>query len=90
MEFFTWETLATLAGASLLTGLITQLLKEVGFIQKIPTQIFSWLVAVVVLIAATAFMGNLTLDTGLLCVVNAVVVSLSANGGYELITRKAK
>ena len=57
-EFFTWTMLATYAGAVMATTLITQLFKGVGFISKIPTQIFSYGVALVILLAATFFGGQ--------------------------------
>ena len=87
-EFFTWTTLATYAGATLATSLITQLIKGLGFIDKIPTRITSYAIALVVLIAATFFTGGLTLEAGALCVINAVVVSLAANGAYDAVARK--
>lgn len=87
-EFFTWTTLATYAGATLATSLITQLIKGLGFIDKIPTRITSYAIALVVLIAATFFTGGLTLESGVLCVVNAVVVSLASNGAFDAVTAK--
>ena len=89
-EFFTWTTLATYAGATLATSLITQLIKGLGFIDKIPTRITSYAIALVVLLAATFFTGGLTLEAGALCVINAVVVSLAANGAYDAVTRNKK
>ena len=89
-EFFTWTTLATYAGATLATSLITQLIKGVGFIDKIPTRITSYAIALVVLLAATLFTGGLTLEAGALCVINAVVVSLAANGAYDAVARNKK
>ena len=89
-EFFTWTTLATYAGATLATSLITQLIKGVGFIDKIPTRITSYAIALVVLLAATFFTGGLTLEAGALCVINAVVVSLAANGAYDAVARNEK
>ena len=87
-EFFTWTTLATYAGATAAVGLITQLFKGVGFIDKIPTRITSYAIALVVLLAATFFTGGLTLESGVLCVVNAVVVSLASNGAFDAVTAK--
>ena len=87
-EFFTWTTLVTYAGATLATSLITQLIKGLGFIDKIPTRITSYAIALVVLIAATFFTGGLTLESGVLCVVNAVVVSLASNGAFDAVTAK--
>ena len=89
-EFFTWTMLATYAGAVMATTLITQLLKGVGFISKIPTQIFSYGVALVVLLAATFFGGQWTWPDAALCLLNAVVVSLASNGAYEAMAREKK
>lgn len=89
-EFFTWTMLATYAGAVLGTTLVTQLLKGAGFIKRIPTQLFSYLVAVVLLLAATGFTGSLTVESGALCLINAVVVSLASNGAFEAIPKKTE
>ena len=89
-EFFTWTTLATYAGATLATSLITQLIKGLGFIDKIPTRITSYAIALVVLLAATFFTGGLTPEAGALCVINAVVVSLAANGAYDALAGVSK
>ena len=89
-EFFTWAALLTYAGATLATSLVTQLIKGLGFIDKIPTRITSYAIALVVLLAATFFTGGLTLEAGALCVINAVVVSLAANGAYDAVVRNKK
>jgi len=82
-DFFTWANLATYSGALLATGFFTQMLKGVGFIDKIPTRITSYIIAVLVLLAGTFFTGSLTADNAILCFVNAVVVSLASNGAYD-------
>lgn len=89
-EFFTWEILLTYAGATLATSLVTQLLKGIGFIDRIPTRVFSYVVALVLLIAATAFTGALTVQAAALCVINAVVVSLAANGAFDAVNANKK
>ena len=89
-EFFTWTMLATYAGAVMATTLVTQLLKGVGFISKIPTQIFSYVVALAILLAATFFGGQWTWPDAALCLLNAVVVSLASNGAYEAMARGKK
>ena len=58
-EFFTWAVLLTYAGATLATSLVTQLIKGVGFIDKIPTRLTSYIIALVVLVAATFFTSPL-------------------------------
>ena len=82
-EFFSWATLATSAGATAVTALITQVFKDVRVIDKIPTRVFSYVVALCVLLAGTFFSDVLNLESGALCVINAVVVSLAANGAYD-------
>lgn len=84
-EFFSWSMLATYSGATLATMLITQLLKGVSLIEKLPTRVFSYLVAFVLLLLSTAFTTGLTLDSGALCLINAVVVSLAANGAFDAV-----
>ena len=50
-EFFTWASLGTYAGAVLATTIITQLLKGIAIFDKLPTRIFSYVIAVIVLLA---------------------------------------
>jgi hypothetical protein len=83
-EFFTWETLATLAGASAMTGLFTQSLKDSI---KIPTQWLSYMIAVVILTAATLFTVGVVWPTLAINLFNAAIVSTSANGAYAAILR---
>lgn len=69
---------------------MTQLLKGIGFIDRIPTRIFSYIVALIILLMATFFTGALTWDAAALCVVNAVVVSLAANGAFDAVNSNKK
>ena len=57
-EFFSWQMLATFAGATAATGILTQFLKNL--IPKLPTQWLSYLLALVLLCAATAAIGDFT------------------------------
>lgn len=86
LQFFTWAELATYAGALAATMFITQLLKGVGFIDRIPTRLFSFIVALIVLVVSNIFIGGFTAQTALLCIVNAAVISLSGNGVYDGFT----
>lgn len=84
-EPFTWEYLATIAGATLATILIVQLLKlPLDRVWKIPTRIIVFLIAAIVLLLATYFTVGLTAQNALLTIINAVIVALAAMGGYEL------
>ena len=86
-EFFTWSALGTYAGATLAVTLITQLVKGIGWVEKLPTRITSYLVALVVLIAAAAVAGELNWSTAGLAAINAVVVSLAANGAFDAVSQ---
>lgn len=86
-QFFTWGTLATLAGASLAVGLLTQFLKDAI---KIPTQWLSYILAVIILITANLFTGQTDIAVLAIIPLNAVIVSTSANGAYAAILRAAK
>ncbi len=85
-DFFTWATLGTYAGAVLAVALITELIKGISWLDKLPTRVVSYVVALVVLIAANAVAGTLTWAAVGLCVVNAVVVALAANGAFDAAT----
>lgn len=87
MEFFTWEMLGTMAGAVFVVSVFTELTKGLPLIRKIPTQLWSYVLAAGVLIAAQIFTEGLTAKTALLAAINAGMVSLAANGGYELLER---
>lgn len=87
VEFFTWDKLGTYAGAAVLVALVTQLTKELPYVKKIPTQVWSYTLAVIVLIASQVFTGSLSGSSAALALANGVLVSLAANGGYSLITR---
>ena len=85
-EFFSWEMLGSFAGAAAATGIVTQAVK--GIFQKIPTQLVSYVIAVVILGVATTATGGTPDWTGWALVpLNAVVVSLASNGGFEAIKR---
>ena len=84
-----WEQLATIGGAAMATMLIVQLLKlPLDKVWKIPTRIIVFVIAFVVLILATYFTQGLTWNTALLTMINAVIVALTAMGGYELTFKK--
>ncbi len=82
--FFTWEYLATFAGCVLATGILTEFTKKVCY--KVPVQLISYFFALVILVVSQLATGTLTnWSTVVLDVLNAVVVSLAANGGYDAL-----
>ena len=86
-EFLTWETLGTFAGCALATGIFTQFLKEP--LKKLPTQWLSYIIAVLLLFGATAATGGFAQPWTVWAMIplNAVVVSLSSNGAFEVVKR---
>lgn len=87
MEFFDWNMLGTYAGATMAVGVITEIIKDIPGIKKIPTQLMSYVLAFIVLICAMFFSGGFTAQGVALAVFNAALVSLGANGGYAVIQR---
>jgi predicted permease len=87
MEFVTWDLLGNYAGTMAMVGLLTQLTKNIKFISAIPTQLWSYILSLVVMYCAHYFLGQLTTDNAVLILFNAALVSLGSNGGYESIVR---
>ena len=87
MNFFDWAYLGTFAGALAAVALITQMIKNLPGIKHVPTQLMSWILAVVVLLLAQLFGGTLDAQNAVLCLFNGAMVSLAANGGYAALKR---
>lgn len=88
-EPLTWTYLATIAGAAAFTLLVVQFLKApLDKVWKIPTRAFAYVVALVVMLVATAFTSGLTVDSVLLVAANAFLAAMSAYGAYELTFAK--
>lgn len=89
-ELFTWQMLGTYAGCTAAVGLITQFIKGVGGLSRVPTQLVSYVLALVLMMLSAAFLDGITVEGAVLTVFNAVVVSLASNGGYAAIERVAE
>lgn len=82
---YTWTYLGTIAGATAATLLIVQFLKvPLDKIWKIPTRVFVYIIALVIMVLARVFTGGMTPGDFVLTFFNAFLVSLSAYGSYEL------
>ena len=82
-NFFTWEMLGTFAGCMAGTMILTEFVKK--YLTKIPAQIISFVFALAILVVGQVVAKTFTWNDILLDVVNAVAVSLSANGGFDAI-----
>ena len=88
-EPFTWQYLASIAGAAAFTLLVVQFLKApLDKIWKIPTRVFAYIIALLTMLVATAFTAGLDIQTALLAVVNAFIAALTAYGAYEVTFAK--
>lgn len=89
-EGYTWQYLGTIAGATAATLLIVQYSKvQLDKVWKIPTRLYVYVIALAILLVASVFTGGLTLEAALLAVMNAVMVSMSAYGAYEMTFKRA-
>jgi len=86
-DFMTWETLGTYAGALAMVLLLTQLTKELSFLKSVPTQILSYIFALIVIVPATYFINGLNMELLILCLFNAVIISIASNGGFTAIQK---
>ena len=100
-EFVTWEALGGYAGAVMMVTLITQFLKGTP-LGKWSSQLVAYVIAVVLLIGAEIFDGAViggiamfggqpvTVQGVTLCLLNAVIVALAANGMYDAAAKGKK
>ena len=89
-EFVTWEALGGYAGAVMMVTLITQFLKGTP-LGKWNSQLVAYVIAVVLLIGAEIFGGQpVTVQGVTLCLLNAVIVALAANGMSDAAAKGKK
>jgi hypothetical protein len=91
-EPFTWKALGTIAGCTAFALLFVQLIKApLDKVWHIPTRLVVYVVCLIVmLLSATFGEGGLTVQTGLLAAVNAVIPTLAAMGAYEMTFGRKK
>ena len=88
-EPFTWEYLTTTGGCAIFVLLFVQVTK--GILDRlivIPTTLYAYIIAVITMLAATAFSGNLTLSSGLLTLFNGLLVSATASKSFDVLSGK--
>ena len=86
-SFFDNSMLLTYSGATLAVTLITQFLKGVRLLDRLPTRAVSYFTALVIMAGARFAAGGCAWQEYLLIPVNAVVVALAANGAHDAIKR---
>lgn len=84
-EPFSWEYLVTVTGAAAFTLLVAQFLKfPLDKVWKIPTRVLVYIIALMVMLIATAFTTGLTPQGVMLACANAFIAALTAMGAYEM------
>lgn len=87
MEFFDWGMLNTYAGAALAVAVLVEMTKGLPGVAKLPTQLWTYILALITLELAMTFDVGFTAQGAALATFNAAIVSLAANGGYEAVQR---
>ena len=87
MDLFNWSLLGSYAGSVFAVGVLTQLTKGIPVLKRVPTQLWSYALALATLLLALGFGSGFTAQGAVLALFNAALVSLSANGGYAALTR---
>ena len=85
-QFFTWGDLVTYGGAVMAVLIITEFTKDLPGIRRIPTRLWAYLIALVLLVLAAVFTADeLRAEDILLCFVNGVIVAMAAVGSYHAV-----
>lgn len=85
-EFLTLEAILTFSGLLAVVGVFTEMFKRIGFLVSVPTQLTSYVIALLTLVLGNIALGTFSFPNLLLMVINAGVVSLAANGGYDIVS----
>ena len=90
-HFFTWGDLVTYGGAVMAVLIITEFTKDLPGIRKIPTRIWAYLVALVLLVPAAVFTADtIRAEDVLLCLVNGGLVAMAAVGSFHSVQEQLK
>lgn len=90
-EPLTWAYLGTIGGAAAFTLLVVQFIKApLDRVWKLPTRLVAYVIALGVMLVATAFTSGLNIENVLLSLCNALLAALSAYGMYELTFAKTE
>lgn len=84
-NFLTWEVVGTFAGCLAATAILTELMKKL--LPKLDSQLVSFVLAMAIIVMGDVATRQFIWEGLLLDVINAAAVSLSANGGYDLVHR---
>ena len=86
-NWFTWQTLMTYSGATLATTLITQFIKGIRPVDRMPPRLLSYCVALTLTAASTIATEGLVWSDLVMAAINAVVVALASNGAFDAVKK---
>ncbi len=85
-RFLTWSDLVTYGGAVMAVLIITEFTKDLPGIRRIPTRLWAYVVALLLLVTATVFTADMVrAEDVLLCFVNGVIIAMAAVGSYHAV-----
>lgn len=88
MQITSWSGLTTNTSVLSVVIIITQLTKNVKYIKKIPTQLWSFILSYIILVLANLFTNKISISDLLLSLINAAIIALASNGGFDLLNEK--
>lgn len=89
-EFLDWTIIGTVTGFILAVVLLTEFIKNIPFLKNVPTQLVSFVIAMIVMLAYKTAMSEFVWTDFVLYILNSVGASLAANGGYDAIKKIAE
>lgn len=81
---FTYSTLATLGGAAFATSLLVNVAEQLRPLQRLPSGVLAWGIAIAVLAPAIGFQSGLHLRDMPLLVLNGLLVASTAVGANHV------
>ena len=89
-KFFTYEMLMTYATCVTAVFGVTQFIKEIPGIKKMPTKYVSFFISIIIVVLTNIATNQFKIANILLYVLSSVFISMNANGIYDFDTKKKK
>lgn len=86
-KFFTYEMLLSYATCVTAVFGVTQFIKEIPGIKKIPTKYVSFLIAVIIVTLSNVATSQFKVSNILLYILSSVFISMNSNGIYDFDTK---
>lgn len=87
-NFISYEVILTYATFVTIIFGVTQFLKDITILKKIPTKYLSFLIAVIILMLANIAVGSFLVKDVLLYILSSIFASMGANGIYDFDKKK--